>query len=258
MDNKTITEIAGSDHLGSDHLGSDIAFDQDIDTDTVIASSGGVAVNGDVKDSAINTGVNKGIMAGDDVSLDDSILGDDNLQVNDSELGAFALGGDATSASGEDVNLGSGAIFDVDAHEDVTIVTGSGNDVVGDVDVDVDDASGPVNVAVGEGNSQQAIEDQSTTIEGSFNADYSVEDSYNEATRTDTEVSYEDNDTTEYVVEDSFNLALEDNDVMTTELQFSEEDSSSYSSNDSWHEELEIEAQMAEVYGDGNEVDFDA
>lgn len=247
MDNKTITEIAGSD----------IAFDQDINTDTVIAGSGGVAVNGDVRDSAINTGINTGIMAGDDVSLDDSILGDDNLQVNDSELGAFALGGDATSASGENVNLGSGAIFDVDAREDATIVTGNGNDVVGDVDVQVEDASGPVNVAVGEDNRQQAIEDQSTTIEDSFNADFSVEDSFNEATRTDTEVSYQDNDTTEHVIEDSFNLDVEDNDVMTTELLFSEEDSSSHSSNDSWHAELEIEAQMADIYGDGNEVDFD-
>ncbi len=248
MDNKTITEIAGSD----------IAFDQDIDTDTVIAGSGGVAVNGDVKDSAINTGINKGIMAGDDVTLDDSILGDDNLQVNDSELGAFALGGNATSASGENVNLGSGSIFDVHAHDDATIVTGNGNDVVGDVDVSVDHAAGPVNVAVGEDNRQQAIEDKSTTIEDSFNAAYSVEGSYNEATRTDTDVSYEDNDTTEYVVEGSFNLAAEDNDVMTAELQFSQEDSSSYSDNDSWHEELDIEAQMADIYGDGNEVDLDA
>ena len=46
MENITITEIKGED----------IWFDQDIDTDTVIASGGGVAVNGDMKDSAVKTG----------------------------------------------------------------------------------------------------------------------------------------------------------------------------------------------------------
>ena len=58
MQNVTITEITGK---------GDVDFDQAIDTDTVIASGGGVAVNGAVSQSAFNTGLNTGIIAGDDV-----------------------------------------------------------------------------------------------------------------------------------------------------------------------------------------------
>jgi hypothetical protein len=248
MKNITITELTGSD----------IHFDQDIDTDTVIASSGGVAVNGDMKDSAVNTGINTGIVAGDDVTLDDSILGNNNVQVNDSDIDAFALGGDATSAHGENVNLGSGKIFDVDAGEDATIVTGNGNEVTGDVDVDVDHADGPVNVAVGDDNKQQAVEDESYTIEGSYNTDASTEDSYNTLTQSETDLRYEDNDTYESSVDDSFNSRYEDNDTTTTELEFSSEDSSSYSDNDTWHQELELEMHELAVFGEGNDVELDA
>jgi hypothetical protein len=245
MKNITITEIKGED----------VHFDQDIDTDTVIASGGGVAVNGDMKDSAVNTGFNSGIIAGDDVSLDDSIVGDGNLQVNDTHADAFAFGGDATSASGENVNLGSGQIFDVDAGEDATIVTGHGNEVTGDVDVDVDHADGPVNVAVGDDNSQYGFEDESSTIEGSFNLDASVEDSGNTMTQESTSMSYEDNDSHSESVEGSFNTSVEDNDISTWSESASWTDDSSYEDNDSWVAETEMELEQIAVWGDDNMVE---
>lgn len=247
MENVTITEIKGKD----------VDFDQEIDTDTVIASAGAIAVNGDMKDSAVNTGLNAGIIAGDDVELNDSILGDDNLQVNDSNIDAFALGGNATSASGENVNLGSGQIFDVDAGEDATIVTGNGNDVTGDVDVDVDGADGPVNVAVGEDNNQFALEDESTNIEDSFNVDASVEDSFNSLTQESTDLRFEDNDTHTSTVEDSFNTAVQDNDLTSWTQEESWTDQSSHEDNDSWVAETDVDLDAVEVWGDDNMIDAD-
>ena len=245
MENVTITEIKGED----------VHFDQAIDTDTVIASGGGVAVNGDMKDSAVNTGFNSGIIAGDDVSLDDSILGDGNMQVNDSQIDAFAVGGNATSARGENVNLGSGQIFDVDAGEDATIVTGHGNEVTGDVNVDVAHADGPVNVAVGDDNSQYGFEDESSTIEDSFNLDASVEDSFNTVSQETTTASYEDNDSHTQRVEDSFNTKVEDNDVTSWNQEQSWTDESSYEDNDSWVAKTEMELEEIAVWGDDNVVE---
>lgn len=245
MKNITITEIKGED----------IWFDQDIDTDTVIASGGGVAVNGDMKDSAVNTGINTGIMAGDDVSLEDSILGDGNMQVNDTQADAFAVGGDATSAHGENVNLGSGQLFDVDAGEDATIVTGHGNDVTGDVEVDVHGAEGPVNVAVGEDNQQYAMEDESYNVEGSYNTSETTEDSFNTVTQSQHTESYEDNDSYSEKTVDSFNTDVEDNDVSLWHQESSWVDASSYEDNDSWVAETEIEVDEVDVWGDDNMVD---
>jgi hypothetical protein len=156
MKNVTITDI---DSKG------DVDFDQNIDTDTVIAGAGGIAVNGEVSDSVFNTGRNSGIMAGDDVDMEDSIVGNGNTQLNDSEVGAFSGRGNATNVQGENVNMGSGDLIDVDSHGDAQVVTGNGNDVTGDVDVDASHSDGPVNVAVGEDIRQQAQQDNSQNLE---------------------------------------------------------------------------------------------
>ena len=104
MKNVTITEISGSD----------VDFDQTIDSDEVTALAGGIAVNGSVQDSAFNTGRNSGIMSGDDTTLENSTVGNGNVQFNDSTVGAFAQGGSATNIQGENLNLGSGDLIDVD------------------------------------------------------------------------------------------------------------------------------------------------
>ena len=168
MKNVTITDITSKE---------DVVFEQDIDTDTVIAGAGGVAVNGNMSDSAVNTGINKGIMAGDDVDLDDSIVGDGNTQINDSDVGAFAGRGNATNIEGENVNTGSGDLFDVDSRGDAQVVTGNQNDVTGDVEFHADDVDGPVNFAVGDDNRQSALEDNSLNVEDNdtFRQDLSFE-----------------------------------------------------------------------------------
>lgn len=103
VDNRVITEI---------NARGDVDFDLDVENDTTIADDGGVAVNGDLEDSTVNTGINTGVIAGDDVAVEDSIIGDDNLQVNDTEAEAFAVGGDATSVEADNANLGSGELLD--------------------------------------------------------------------------------------------------------------------------------------------------
>ena len=73
VDNRVVTEI---------NARGDVDFDLAVENETVIADDGAVAVGGNVEESAINTGVNTGVIAGDDVGLSDSIIGDDNLQAN--------------------------------------------------------------------------------------------------------------------------------------------------------------------------------
>jgi len=68
-----------------------------LDQRIVQSDDGAIAVGGDVEDSAVNTGVVDGIQAGGDVDAEDSIVGDGNTAVIDSEIDAFAQGGDAVS-----------------------------------------------------------------------------------------------------------------------------------------------------------------
>ena len=249
MKNVTITELNST---------GDVYFDQDIDTDTVIASAGGVAVNGDVEDSAFNTGVNTGIMAGDDVTLDDSIVGNGNTQMNDSTIGAFAAHGSALNAQGENVLVGSGDLVDIDAEGDAQAITGNANDVTGAVSFEAHNVDGPVNLAVGDGNHQQAIEDNSTSYEDSFNYDASTDGSYNTLVEDSFNERYEDNDTTETSWHDSYNERYEDNDTTTWDWSSEEHETSSYEDNDTYSLAAEVEENEVDVWGDDNEVELDA
>jgi hypothetical protein len=191
MKNVTITDITSK---------GDVDFDQDVDTDTVIAGAGGIAVNGPVSGSAFNTGVNTGIMAGDDVDMEDSILGDHNTQLNDSEVGAFSGHGNATNVQGENVNMGSGDLIDVDSQGDAQVVTGNNNHVTGDLDIDADGAEGPVNVAVGEDIRQNALQDNSMTLEDndSFRSDTHIDErssfSFEDNSRDDADLTVDGDD----------------------------------------------------------------
>jgi hypothetical protein len=117
-----------------------IEDNDDTTSEQNVARDGGIVVDGDVSDSALNSGVVQGVMAGDDADVDGLIVGDDNVQIDDVNAGAFALGGDATNA-----------------------------------DVDVDDVDGNLNLAIGEDINQLAEQDNSTDFDfdRSFNTDNS-------------------------------------------------------------------------------------
>ena len=123
--------------------------------------------------------------------------------------------------------------------------------------VDVRDADGPVNVAVGEDNNQYALEDESTNYEDSFNTETTVEDSFNSLHQESNETTYEDNDTHTSTVEDSFNTAVQDNDLTSWTQEESWTDRSSHEDNDSWVAETEIDLDAVEVWGDDNMIDAD-
>jgi hypothetical protein len=249
-DNRVITEI---------QAGDDVNFDQDIENHNVTATNGGVAVEGDVDDSVVNTGTNSGVIAGDDADLDDSIVGNGNTQVNDSDVGALATDGDAQNIeAGGDVNTGSGDLIDVDAAGDAQVVTGHGNEVSGDVDVDASDVDGPVNVAVGDGNGQAALQDQSTTIEDSMNTDNSIEDSGNTLVEDSGNLSAEDNDSAATSVDDSFNASAQDNDQAIYEETYAHEDNSSYSDDDSQALSYDHDTIDVDTMGDDNDLDLDS
>ena len=248
MENITINSINA---LG------DVDLDQDIDNESVVAIGGGIAVNGDVEDSALNSGVNTGIIAGDDVDLDDSVVGNNNVQANDSSFGAFAVGGDATNATGENVNLGSGTLVDTETLGDAQVTVGDGNDVAGDTNVALQGVDGPVNLAIGDDNAQQAVEDNSETVEDSFNTDASVNDSGNVSLADSFNASFEDNDSFTSTVEDSFNTTLEDNDATLIETSFEENFSSVVEDNDSFKELLDLDQESVAVLGDANDIDLD-
>ena len=117
-----------------------IEDNDDTTSESNVADDGGIVVDGDVSDSALNSGRVQGILAGDDVDADGVIVGDGNTQLDDVNAGAFALGGDAINA-----------------------------------DVDVDDVDGNFNLAIGEDINQLAEQDNSTDFDfdRSFNTDNS-------------------------------------------------------------------------------------
>ena len=247
MENITINEINA---LG------DVDLDQDIDNESVTALAGGVAVNGDVEESAVNTGVNTGIMAGDDVDLDDSVVGNNNVQANHTDAGALALGGDATNAQGENVNLGSGTLVDTQALGDAQVTVGDDNEVAGDTNVALQGVDGPVNLAIGDDNAQQAAEDNSTTIEDSFNTDASVNDSFNATVEDSFNASFEDNDSFSETIEGSFNTDVEDNDVLSQTLSVEENFTSVFEDNDLFQTATDIDLEEVTVLGDANDIDL--
>ena len=249
MKDVIITDLSGS---------KDVDFDQRVDSDTVIAGAGGVAINGDVDESAVNTGVNTGILAGDDVDLDHSTVGNGNTQISDSTVGAFSGRGDATNIQGENVNMGRGDLLDIDTDGgDAQVVNGNGNSTFGDIDVDAEDASGPQNFVFGNNNDANALQDNSVNIDDSFNTDNSVEDSGNLSIDDSFNQSFEDNDTTELSVDDSFNTVTEDNDVTTFDFEQTFEDNSVFEDNDSTTLEAELDVTDVELDdADGNDLDL--
>lgn len=230
----------------------DVDFDQNIDSDTLIAGAGGFVANGDVDDSTVVTGRNEGIIANDDVDVEGSVIGDGNTQISNSDVGAFAGRGNATNAQGENVALG-GDVTDIDTDGgDAQLVTGIGNRVSGDTDIDLEGNSGPTNLTIGDDNNSNALQDNSTTVEDSFNTDNSIDDSFN----TDFDDSFNtrtiDTDIVETNVDDSFNTSEELNELTNLEFESSFEDNSSFQDNDRFAAEVEATDSDVDVDLDGD------
>jgi hypothetical protein len=202
-DNRTITDI---DAIA---LGGDIDFDLDVDNSSVWGQDGAVVAGDDMDENAINTGNFQGVQnASGSVDLEDSTIGNGNNVVSvDGDAGAIATGrSSATNVEAEgNALLGSGTMNTFDDVDDVQLVMGTNNRVSGDVDIDAD-GDGAVNVAVGDGNRQEA-----TAVQDSYNQDNDVDidDSYNQDNDVDTRY---DNDTTtstsydnDVDVDDSYN-----------------------------------------------------
>lgn len=68
-----------------------------LDQRIVQGDDGAVVTGGDINDSAVNTGDFEGAQAGGDLDVADSVVGGDNTAVQDSDVDALAIGGDATS-----------------------------------------------------------------------------------------------------------------------------------------------------------------
>jgi hypothetical protein len=158
IDNRTTTTI---------HATGDVHFDQKVENTNVVTGSHGVAVNGSATDVAVNTGKNTGVVAGGDVHLEDSVVGNHNTQVNDSTAGAVSGKGNATNITGDHVNTGSGDLVHAEAEGSAQVATGNDNKLTGAADVSFDKAHGPTNVAVGEKISQNAAQDNSAHVDTS-------------------------------------------------------------------------------------------
>ncbi len=221
------------------------------DGSQVNSGAGAVQAGDDIEDSTIATGPVGGSVTGD---VEDSIVGDGNTAVIDSEIdGAVAFGeGDAIDA--ENVAQGGSTIIE-DVDGDVNANTGDGNQnvvddstleesVVGggtvqsnDIDIDADDGSA---VAFGEGSdadsgdissvnnggTTQIAGDESTQLgstDNSVETDIEVEDSFNTDNSVDNSLEVEDSFTVDdsFDTEDSFNATdsfdVEDNSTTTTD-----------------------------------------
>jgi hypothetical protein len=201
------------------------------DGSQVNTGDGAVQAGGDIENSTVATG-DVGGSVFDDAT--DSVIGDDNQVISNSDVGAASFGsGDATNVEAENANLGDGVIVD-DTNGDVNLNTGAGDftqisdssfneSVVGDgsvesndITLDVDDGS---SVAFGEGASSSA-ETQDVDIDGNTGTiqvaddgtqtgvtDNSVNDSFNNTDSFNTDIEQTDNSIDDsFDVEDSFNL----------------------------------------------------
>ena len=103
VDDRTVQNITNVDDRQVVNTSNVIHGDGDINDNSrnVLSDDGSIAVGGEVEDAALNTGNVDGVQAGGDVDLENSVLGDDNISVLDSDVENLAVGGDANSVNVE-------------------------------------------------------------------------------------------------------------------------------------------------------------
>lgn len=196
-----------------------VAGGEDSDFEGVATGDGAVAAGDDIEGN-VNTGTNTGVI-GDDADIDDSIFGDGNTQVNDTD-GTVVMGDDNVVAT-----EGSQAAGDDLSDDDITVenstlegsnVGGAGNTAVQDNDVNISDDDVTTTVT----DIDTTI---STDIDNSINDSFDVEDSFDTDNSVNDSFDVEDSFTTDnsvndsFTAEDSFNtdasteVSVEDNEI---------------------------------------------
>jgi hypothetical protein len=183
---------AGDDLNQASDGGLVIGGDNDGQANT---GDGAVQVDGDVEDSVINTGVNSGVIAGDDAN--GAVAGDDNQVVNaDGDVEApivFGSGANVTSVNDSDVDdsaIGSGAsnISDID---DAAIGSGASN--VSNNTVDDGSAVSAGGAALGSDDDESSVINAEDSIVGSEQGDGDGEVDTEVDTNVDTDIDVNQN-----------------------------------------------------------------
>jgi hypothetical protein len=212
------------------------------DGSQVNTGAGAVQAGDDIEDSNVVTGsVTDSVLADD---IDDSIIGDDNQAIIDSNVGAATFGeGDATNVSAQNANVGDGVQVvgsddtnvntgegDLITIDDSTVeesqLGGEGNTLVSnDVDIDAQDGSA---VAFGAGSEADA-QQQNVNIEDNYGqvqvaGDDATQTVDQSSTQTITD-SYNDQSVNEsYNVADSGNVDASDDDGIDVDNSLNQND----------------------------------
>jgi hypothetical protein len=212
------------------------------DNAQVNTGDGAVQAGDDIEDSNVVTGTVEDSVLADDI--DDTIIGDDNQAIIDSNVGAATFGeGDATNVAAQNANVGDGVQVvgsddtnvntgegDLITIDDSTVeesqLGGEGNTLVSnDVDIDAQDGSAVAFGAGSEADAQQqnvAIEDNYGQVQvAGDDATQTVDQSYTE-TITD---SYNDQSVNDsYNVADSGNVDASDDDGLDVDNSLNQND----------------------------------
>jgi hypothetical protein len=212
------------------------------DGSQVNTGAGAVQAGDDIEDSNVVTGsVTDSVLADD---IDDSIIGDDNQAIIDSNVGAATFGeGDATNVSAQNANVGDGVQVvgsddtnvntgegDLITIDDSTVeesqLGGEGNTLVSnDVDIDAQDGSA---VAFGAGSEADA-QQQNVNIEDNYGqvqvaGDDATQTVDQSSTQTITD-SYNDQSVNDsYNVTDSGNVDASDDDGLDVDNSLNQND----------------------------------
>lgn len=212
------------------------------DGSQVNTGAGAVQAGDDIEDSNVVTGsVTDSVLADD---IDDSIIGDDNQAIIDSNVGAATFGeGDATNVSAQNANVGDGVQVvgsddtnvntgegDLITIDDSTVeesqLGGEGNTLVSnDVDIDAQDGSA---VAFGAGSEADA-QQQNVNIEDNYGqvqvaGDDATQNVDQSSTQTITD-SYNDQSVNDsYNVTDSGNVDASDDDGLDVDNSLNQND----------------------------------
>jgi hypothetical protein len=193
--------------------------------DNVLVGGDGVAAGGDVEDvtQIDNEG---GIVAGDDLEIEDS-----EVEVDNSDNSVHDSGNTTVDVDIEDspINVGSGnqAVDSGNGNEDNDVIADRGGQVGDDVDVEVDDVT-VVNDSENVGNT--------TTVDDSFDdesVDVDIEDSFQDnsdnSTNYDVEVedSFQDNSETDNSVDVDVDAEFEDS-FTSEDNDFSNNDANAF------------------------------